>query len=165
MQSETLRPPEIPAVPSGSTPSSSTSIPISPGATSSSVLKRTYGETAMLPNSPGVSSGCGVKRAHGDTIVNDDDEQPGTRAWIAALIAGLHGVNAAEDEEIHSGDGITGEWLSSSYRETHMSQNGNSSETPGNGKIQKDGASCCHKGIHGKGRRGEDDQHQVGRDK
>ena len=54
--------------------------------------------------------------------MNDDDEQPGTRARIAALIAGLHGVNAADDEEIHSRDGITDEWLSSWYPETHMSQ-------------------------------------------
>ena len=30
-------------------------------------------------------------------------------------------------------------------------------------KIHKDeGVSRCHKGIHGKGERGEDDQHQVG---
>ena len=31
---------------------------------------------------PGVSSGSGVKRAHCDSIVNDDEEQPGTRARI-----------------------------------------------------------------------------------
>ena len=119
---ETLTPPEIPAVSSGSTPSSSTSVPISPGASSSSGVKRTSNESIALPNSPGVSSGSGVKRAHGHSVVNDDDEQPGTRARISALIAGLHGVNAAEDDEIHSGDGITDEWLSSWYPETHMSQ-------------------------------------------
>ena len=54
--------------------------------------------------------------------MNDDDEQPGTRARISALLAGLHGVNAAEDYEIHSGNGIKDEWLSSCYPETHMSQ-------------------------------------------
>ena len=69
-----------------------------------------YSERTMLPNSLGVSSGSGVKRAHGDSIVNDDDEQPGTRARISALIAGLHG------------GGITDEWLSSWYPEAHMSQ-------------------------------------------
>ena len=42
--------------------------------------------------------------------------------WISALIAGLHGVNAAEHDEIGSGDGITDEWLSSWYPQTHMSQ-------------------------------------------
>ena len=104
----------------------------------------------MLPNSPGVSSGSGVKRAHGDTVVNDDDEQPGTRARISALIASLHGVNAAEDEEIHSGDGITDEWLSSWYPETHMSRKmGIQAKRKEMEEIQKDGASCCHKGIHG----------------
>ena len=103
----TLKPSEILSVPSSSTPSSSTSIPISLGASSSSSVKRTYSESTMLPKSPSVSSGSGVKRAHGDRIVDDDDEQLGTRARISALIAGLHGVNAAEDDEIHSGDGIT----------------------------------------------------------
>ena len=81
-----------------------------------------YSESTALPNSPGVSSGSGVKRAHCDSIVNDDDEQPGTRARISALIAVLLGVSAAEDDEIHSGDGITGEWLSSWYPETHVTQ-------------------------------------------
>ena len=75
---ETLTHPEIPAVPSGSTPSSSTSIPISPGATSSGV-KRTYSESTALPNSSGVSSGSGVKRAHGESIVTDEEEQPSHR--------------------------------------------------------------------------------------
>ena len=87
---ETCSTQEIPAVTSGVTPSSSTSTPISPGA----------------------SSGSGVKRAHGESIVN----QAGTRARISVLVAGLHGVNAAE------GDGITDEWLSAWYPETHMSQ-------------------------------------------
>ena len=63
-----------------------------------------------------------MKRAHGDSIVNDDEEQPGTRSRISALKAGLHGVNAAEDDEICSVDGMADEWLSSCYPETHMSQ-------------------------------------------
>ena len=47
------------------------------------------------------------------------------------------------------GDRFTEEWLSSSYLETHTSQ-----------KMvieakQDEGASCCHKEIHGKGRRGK----------
>ena len=87
---ETLTPPEIPAVPSSSTPSSSTQIPISPGASSSSGVKRTSSESTALPNSPGFSSGSGVKRAHGESIVTDEDEQPGTRAQISILIAGQH---------------------------------------------------------------------------
>ena len=148
---ETLTTPEIPAAPSGVIPSSSTSTPISPGASSSSGVKRT-----ALPNSFGVSSGSGVKRAHGGSIVNDDEEQPRTRARITNLIAGLHGADASEDGEMCSGDGITDEWLSSWYPETHKSQ-----------KMvieaqEDEGVSRCLKGIHGKRRRGEDDQHQVG---
>ena len=164
---ETLTPPKIPAVPSSSTPSSSTSIPISLGASSSSGVQRTHSESTMLPNSPGVSSGSGVKRAHGDSIVNDDEEKLGTRAWMSALIAGLHGVNPAEDDEICSGDGITDEWLSSRYPETHMRQKMvNEAKRKEIDRFKKDeGVSCCHKEIPGKGRRGEDDQHQVGRDK
>ena len=46
--------------------------------------KRAHSESSTLPNSPCVSSGSGVKRAHGDSIVNDDDEQPGTRARLSA---------------------------------------------------------------------------------
>ena len=72
-------------------------------------MKRTYCESTALPNSPGVSSGSGVKRAHGESIVNDDEEQLGTRARISNLIAGLHGVDAAEDDEICNGDGIPDE--------------------------------------------------------
>ena len=83
-------------------------------------MKRIFSESTALPTSPGVSSGSGVKRADGDSIVNDDEEQPGTRARISALIAGLHGVNAAEDDEIDNCDGIPDEWLSSRYFETHM---------------------------------------------
>ena len=85
-------------------------------------MKRTYRENTALPNSPGVSAGSGVKRAHGESIVNDDEEQPGTRARISNLSAGLHGVDAAEDDEICNGDGIADEWLSSWYPETHMIQ-------------------------------------------
>ena len=83
-----LTTPEIPAAPSGVIPSSSTSTPISLGASSSSDVKRTYSESTALPNSLGVSSGSGVERAHGESIVNDDEEQPGTRARISNLIAG-----------------------------------------------------------------------------
>ena len=72
-------------------------------------MKRTCRESTALPNSLGVSSGSGVKRAHGESIVNHDEEQSGTPARISALIAGLHGVSAAEDDEIGSGDGTTDE--------------------------------------------------------
>ena len=119
---ETLTPREIPVVPSSLIPPSSTPFPTSSGASSSSGVKRTYSESTALPNSLGVSSGSGVKRAHGESIVNDDEEQPGTRARISTLIAGVHGVDAAEEDEISSGDGITDEWLSSWCPETHMSQ-------------------------------------------
>ena len=61
-----------------------------------------------------------MKRAHGDSIVNDDEDQRGTRAGVSALIAGLRGVNAAEDDETDNGDGIPDEWLSSWYPETHV---------------------------------------------
>ena len=70
---ETLNSPEVPAAPSNVIPSNSTSTPISPGASSSSGVKRTYSESTALLNSPGVSSGSGVKRAHGESIVDDDD--------------------------------------------------------------------------------------------
>ena len=98
---------------------------ISPGASSSSGVKRTYSESTALPNSLGVSSGSRVKRAHGESVVNDDEEQPGTRARISNLIAGLHGVDAAEDDEMCSGEGMNDEWLSSWYPETqYESENG-----------------------------------------
>ena len=71
--------------------------------------------STSIPISPGASSSSGVKRAHGDSIVTDEEEQPGTRAWISVLIAGLHGVDFAEDDEISSSDGIIDEWLSSWY--------------------------------------------------
>ena len=58
---------------------------------------------------PGVSSRSGVKREHGGSVVTDDEEQPGTRARISNLIAGPHGVDAAEDDETCSGDGINDE--------------------------------------------------------
>ena len=63
-----------------------------------------------------------MKRAHGESVVNDDEEQPGTRARISNLIAGLHGVDTAEDDEICNGDEVPDEWLSSWYPDTHMSQ-------------------------------------------
>ena len=110
---ETLTTPEILVLPSGATATSSTSIPISPGASSNSGVKRTYGESTALPNSLSVSSGSGVKRAHGESIADDAEEQLGTRAQISNLIAGLHGVDAAEDDEIYNGNEIPDEWLSS----------------------------------------------------
>ena len=85
-------------------------------------MKRTYSEGTALPNLPRVTSGSGLKRAHKKSTANDDEEQPGTRARISNLIAGLHGVDAVEDDEICSGDGVNDEWLSSRYPETHMSQ-------------------------------------------
>ena len=117
---EILTTPEIPAAPSGVIPSSSTSTPIFPGGSSSSGVKRTYGESTALPNSLGVSSGSGVKHAHGERIVNDDEEQPGTCAPISNLIAGLHGVDAEEEDEMCSCEGMNDECLSSWYAETHF---------------------------------------------
>ena len=63
-----------------------------------------------------------MKRAHGESIVNDDNEQPGTRARILNQIAGLHGVDAAEDDEICFGDEIPDEWMSSWFPKTQRSQ-------------------------------------------
>ena len=57
-----------------------------------------------------------------ESIMGEDEEQPATRARIEALIVRLHGVNAAEDDEIDSGDVSTEDWLSSWYPETHMSR-------------------------------------------
>ena len=119
---ETLTNSEILAVPPGVIPSSSIPVRISPGAASSSGVKRTYSESIALPNLPGVTSSNSVKRAHGESVVTDDEEQPGTRARISNLIAGLHGVDTAEDDEICNGDGSPDKWLSSWYPETHMSQ-------------------------------------------
>ena len=97
---DTSTTPEIPVLPSDAIPSISTSVPIAQG----------------------VSSGSGVERAHGESVVTDDEDKPGIRARISNLIAALHGVDAAEDDEISNGDGIPDEWLSSWYLETHMSQ-------------------------------------------
>ena len=85
-------------------------------------MRRTFSESTVLPNSLGVSSGSGVKRSHDGSFMNDDEEQPVTRARISALIAGLHGVNAAEDGEVSDGDVVAEEWLSSRYPETRMSK-------------------------------------------
>ena len=122
LSGETLTNLEILAVPSGVIPSSSIPIQTSPGASSSSGVKRTYSESTALPNPPVVSSGSGLKRAHEKSTAHDDEEQLGTRARISNLIAGLHGVDAAEDDEICNGDEVLDEWLSSWYFETHMSQ-------------------------------------------
>ena len=85
-------------------------------------MKRTYSESIALPNLPGVTSCSGVERAHGESVVNDDEEQPRRRAWISNLIASLHGVDAAEDDEICNGDEVPDKCLSSWYPDTHMSQ-------------------------------------------
>ena len=141
---ETLTNPEIPAVPSGVNPSSSIPIQISQGTSSSNGVKRTYsasttlpsvpgvmsgndvkracGESTARPNPPVVSSGSGLKRAHEKRTANDDEEQPRTRAWISNLIAGLHDVDAADDDETCNGDEVPYEWLSSWSPETHLSQ-------------------------------------------
>ena len=63
-----------------------------------------------------------MKRAHEKSTAHDDDEQPGTRDRISTLVAGLHGVEAAEDDEIYNGDEVPDEWLTSWYPETHVSQ-------------------------------------------
>ena len=107
-------------LPSGVNPPSSTPGPISPGASSSSGEKRTHSESAALPNCPSVSSGSGVKRAHGESNVNDDEDQPGTCARISNLIAGLHGMDAVEDDDMCSGEGMNDEWP----RDTLESENG-----------------------------------------
>ena len=85
-------------------------------------MKRAYSESTALPNSLGASSGSGVKRSHDESFMRDDEEQPVTRTRLSALIASLHGVNAAEDDEVFTGDAVADEWLSSWYPETHMSQ-------------------------------------------
>ena len=54
------------------------------------------------------------------STTNDDEEQPGTRAQISNFIAGLHGVDAAEDGEICNGEEVLDGWLSSWY--PHMCQ-------------------------------------------
>ena len=84
-------------------------------------MKRTFSEGIGRPVFPGVSSGSGVKRSN-ESFMSDDEEQLVTRARISALTSGLHGVNAAEDDEVSNGDAVTEEWLSSWYPETHMSQ-------------------------------------------
>ena len=85
-------------------------------------MKRTNSESGTPSNFPVVSSGRGVKRPHGESIVGEDEEQPSTLTQIEALIAGLHRVTAAKDDEICSGDGSTEDWLSSWYPETHTSR-------------------------------------------
>ena len=99
-----------------------TTMPNLPGVTPDSDAKRACSESTALPNPPVVSTGSGLKRAHEMGPANDDEEQPGSRARISTLIAGLHGVDAAEDDEICNGDEVPDEWLSSWYPETHMSQ-------------------------------------------
>ena len=120
-------------------------------------MKRTLSESTALPNAPCAPADSVVKRPHGESIVSEDEEQPAIQARIETLVAGLHGVNAAEDDEVCSGDGFTIEWLSSWYPETHMSQRMvTKANTLGNEKIQKKkGVSCCHQRIHEKGTKRE----------
>ena len=77
----------------------------------------TSGVTASTPDSnpsglpsvsvsPGVSSSISVKRGHSESAMNYYYEQPATRARLSALVARLHGVDAAECDEIN-----TGEWI------------------------------------------------------
>ena len=63
-----------------------------------------------------------MKRAHEKSNAHDGEEQPGTRDRISTLVAGLHGVEAAEDDEIYNGNEVPDEWLTSWYPETHVSQ-------------------------------------------
>ena len=76
------------------------------GVTSGNDVKRACSESIARPNPLVVSSGSGWKRAHEKGTANDDEEQPGTRARISTLIAGLHGVDVAEDDEICNGDEV-----------------------------------------------------------
>ena len=123
-------------------------LPSVPGVTSGNDVKRACNESTARPNPPVVSSGNGLKRAHEKSTANDDEEQPGTGARISNLIAGLQGVDAAEDDEICNGDEVPDEWLSSWYPETHMSQKT---------VLENEGVPCCHKRIHEKGRRRKND--------
>ena len=100
----------------------STTTPNLPGVMSDSDAKRVCSEGTAQPNSPDVSTGSSVKRVHEKSSANDEDEQPVSRSRISNLIAGLHGVNIAEDDEICNGDEVPDEWLDSWYPETHMSQ-------------------------------------------
>ena len=132
-----------------------------------SSVKRACSESTALPNPPVVSSGSGLKRAHEKSTANDDEEQPGTRARISTLIAGLHGVDAAEDDEICNGDEVPDEWLSSWYPETHKSQKmvieakRKEMERFKRMKVYR----AVTERIHEKGRRRKNDQHQMGHHK
>ena len=74
---------------------------------------------------------------------------PGTRARISTLIAGLHGVDTAADDEICNGDEVSCKW----YPETHMNQK---MVIEGKTQIQEnEGVPCCHKRIHETGTKKE----------
>ena len=136
---ETLTNPEIPLVPSGVIPSTSipnqfsrsgvkrpytesTTMSNTPAASSDCDAKRACSESTALPNTPVVSMGSGLKRTHEKDPANDDEEQRGSRARISTLIAGLHGVDIADYDEICNGNEVPDEWLDSWSPETHMSQ-------------------------------------------
>ena len=71
----------------------STTKPNLPGVMSDSDAKRVCSESIAQSNPPDVSTGSSLKRAHEKSPANDEDEQPGSRARISNLIAGLHGNN------------------------------------------------------------------------
>ena len=67
---EMMTNPEMPAVPSGVSPSSSIRVQIFPGASSCSGVKRTYSESTALLNLPGITSASGLKRACDESTVS-----------------------------------------------------------------------------------------------
>ena len=64
------------------------------------------------------NSPCTSGIEHVATLAEDDPLTPWTRVRISALSEGPHGVNAAEDDESGSDDGIPDKWLSSWNTET-----------------------------------------------
>ena len=68
--------------------------------TSGSDVERSCSKSTALPNPPVVSSGSGLKRALAKGTASEDEEQPVTHALISTLIARLHSLDAAEDNEI-----------------------------------------------------------------
>ena len=82
-----------------------------------------------------------------------------TRARISVLIAGLHGVNAAEDDEGSNGDVVAEEWLSTWYPETHLRQQMMVEPKRKEMEIFKRMKvfPCCHKRIHEQRRRRKND--------
>ena len=147
---ETLTNPEISLVPSGVIPSTSIPDQFSQGASSSCGVKRPYTENTTMSNSPGASSDCdakrvcrentalpnstiismgsGMKRTHEKDPANDDEEQPGSRAWISTLIAGLHGVDIAEDDEICNGNEVPAHTNTHKHTQSHTNTQPNATK-------------------------------------